>query len=74
MKLILDPQPFFLCRYAELAGMDVTAKADVSTCAADAMTWAVASGLVNGVGSNTLPPQVRRHPDTGCHRAYETPG
>lgn len=56
----------FLYRYAKLAGMDVTAKADLSTYAdadkvgtyaADAMAWAVANELINGVGNNTLAPK-----------------
>ena len=56
----------FLYRYAELTGMDVTAKADITTYAdhakvgtyaADAMAWAVASGLIKGMGNNTLAPR-----------------
>lgn len=55
-----------LYRYAELEGRDVTARAEltafsdvstVSSWAADAMSWAVAEGIVKGYDTQTLMPQ-----------------
>ncbi|MGM9641003.1 MAG: S8 family serine peptidase [Faecousia sp.] len=57
----------FLYRYAQFAGMDTSAKADLSTFAdgtsvsnfaVDAMTWAVGAGLVEGMGNNKLAPKA----------------
>ena len=54
-----------LYRYAEKSGMDVSSKADltkfadadsVSDYARDALTWANAAGLINGVSSTQLDP------------------
>ncbi len=54
-----------LYRYANTKGYDVSAKADlssftdastISTWAVDAMMWANASGLINGMGDGTLNP------------------
>ena len=54
-----------LYRYANLLGMDVAAEADLTTFAdgaavdgwaAEAMTWAVANGLIQGKGANNLDP------------------
>lgn len=56
-----------LYRYAELCGMDMTGRADLSgytDCAevddwaAEAMEWAVHNGLMAGVGNNELAPTV----------------
>ena len=55
-----------LYRYAKYKGYDVTAKADITTFvdgsdteawAADAMAWAVAEKLINGIENNQLDPQ-----------------
>jgi len=54
-----------LYRYAEYKGYDVSAAAElnfvdaasVSSYAVDAMEWAVAEGLINGVEGNALAPQ-----------------
>ena len=55
-----------LCRYAEYKGCDVSGSADlsayadsagISSYAASPLAWAVSSGLVNGVGDNSLLPQ-----------------
>lgn len=54
-----------LHRYAAYKGYDVSARADLSgfadsgkinSWAADAMSWANAAGLINGMGDNTLNP------------------
>ena len=56
----------FLYRYAKLTGRDVTAQADltkfadgaqVSAYAREAMSWAVAAGLMQGTADNRLMPQ-----------------
>ena len=56
----------FLYRYAELTGKNVSARADlkpfvdagsVSAYAADAMSWAVASGIIQGRTDTTLVPR-----------------
>ena len=61
-----EQMALFLFRYAKLAGLDVSQRADlakfadgaaVSDYAADAMSWAVAAGLMQGTGSNKLTPQ-----------------
>ena len=61
-----EQMALFLFRYAKLAGQDVSQRADlakfadgaaVSDYAADAMSWAVAAGLMQGTGSNKLTPQ-----------------
>ncbi|MBR2783944.1 MAG: S-layer homology domain-containing protein [Firmicutes bacterium] len=55
-------------RYAQYKGYDVSGKADISafadasavhSWAKDAVAWANAAGLVNGVGGNALDPQGR---------------
>jgi hypothetical protein len=55
----------FLYRYADLKGYDISQRADLSaftdsdkvqSWAQDAMSWAVATGLVNGVGDDILDP------------------
>ena len=55
----------FLYRYAAYTGMDVTTEGDlsaytdagsVSAYAAEAMTWAVERGIINGMGDGTLAP------------------
>lgn len=52
-----------LYRYAESVGMDMSESADlssyadssdVSDYASEALSWAVANGLINGMGDNTL--------------------
>ncbi len=57
----------FLYRYAEYKGLDVSARADLSgysdatsvgEYAADAMSWAVANGLIKGVTDTTLSPKT----------------
>jgi len=57
----------FLYRYAEYKGLDVSVRADlsgytdgdtVSEYAADAMSWAVANGLIKGVTDTTLSPKT----------------
>ncbi len=56
----------FFARYAEYKGIKVTAKGDlcgyvdgktVKPYAVEAMIWATESGLINGVGGNTLRPK-----------------
>ena len=55
-----------LCRYAQRKGVDVFVEYDfesfadassVSAYAVESMSWAIASGLIGGVGNNTLEPQ-----------------
>ena len=53
-----------LMNYAQYKGQDVSARADLngytdqpSTWAQEAMSWAVAEGLINGVTADTLQPQ-----------------
>ena len=57
----------FLYRYAQYAGMDVGGQADmdafadkdkVSGYAAEAVAWAVAGGIINGMENNTLAPRA----------------
>lgn len=54
-----------LCRYAEFAGVDISAAADLtefedagstSPWAKDAMSWAVSAGLINGMDKTHLAP------------------
>ena len=56
----------FLARYAKSLGVDVspsgsltdfTDASQVSPYAADAMVWAIGSGLITGMGNNTLAPK-----------------
>ncbi len=55
-----------LYRYAQFSKQDVSARADlsgytdsdsISPYAVDAMQWAVAKGIIKGVGDNKLAPQ-----------------
>ena len=57
----------FLYRYAEYKGLDVSARADLSgytdatsvgEYAVDAVSWAVANGLIKGVTDTTLSPNT----------------
>ncbi|MBQ7871212.1 MAG: leucine-rich repeat protein [Oscillospiraceae bacterium] len=65
----------FLYRYAKSKGYDVSAAADLSSYpdaalvsgyAQEAMAWAVANGLINGVAAGS---QVRLEPRSGATRA-----
>ena len=69
-------------RYAKSAGLDVSKAADLSSFtdgakaspyAQDAMKWAVAVGLIQGMGDNTLQPLYEADPDLeAALKPYET--
>lgn len=57
----------FLARFAEFSGVDTTATGDlgdftdaskVSAYAEDAMTWAVHTGIIHGMGNGKLDPRA----------------
>lgn len=71
----------FLARFAEFSGVDTTATGDlgdftdaskVSAYAEDAMTWAVHTGIIHGMGNGQTGSQGHRHQGPICNYGSAT--